>query len=350
MVHEVEDGIDVWRTYSTPGYGRDLRSRISNYGTFAWWSALAGMRVPPAGRGGGLVAVAALAPPRPRPWPAPAARASCWRCATSSRTRRSRWGCSPTRASSPSPAASSASATPAPTASWPSPRASATGSWPRAWPPGRSTLDHQRRRPGHRRPAPRPPAPRPCPTTPSWRCTSAPTAPTARSRRSWTPPTACATTRTPASCSWAAATASRRWWRRRAAAGWPNVAFVDPVPKREVPVVAGARRRLPAAVPGQPAVRGGAAEQGVRLPRRRAADHRLGAGRASSPAWWSAPAAAWRCRRRTARRWPAPSGRSPPTARARGGWASSGRAYALEHYDRAALAARFVAVVESVAR
>jgi len=45
MVHEVEDGIDVWRTYSTPGYGRDLRSRLSNYGTFAWWSALAGMRV-----------------------------------------------------------------------------------------------------------------------------------------------------------------------------------------------------------------------------------------------------------------------------------------------------------------
>jgi glycosyltransferase involved in cell wall biosynthesis len=46
MVHEVEDGIDVWRTYSTPGYGRDLRSRISNYGTFAWWSALAGLRTP----------------------------------------------------------------------------------------------------------------------------------------------------------------------------------------------------------------------------------------------------------------------------------------------------------------
>ena len=46
MVHEVEDGIDVWRTYSTPGYGRDLRSRLSNYGTFAWWSALAGLRAP----------------------------------------------------------------------------------------------------------------------------------------------------------------------------------------------------------------------------------------------------------------------------------------------------------------
>jgi glycosyltransferase involved in cell wall biosynthesis len=46
MVHDVEDGIDVWRTYSTPGYGRDLRSRISNYGTFAWSSALAGLRSP----------------------------------------------------------------------------------------------------------------------------------------------------------------------------------------------------------------------------------------------------------------------------------------------------------------
>ena len=44
MVHDVEDGIDVWRTYATPGYGRDLRSRVANYGTFAWWSALAGLR------------------------------------------------------------------------------------------------------------------------------------------------------------------------------------------------------------------------------------------------------------------------------------------------------------------
>ena len=26
VVHETEDGLDVWRTYSTPGYGRDLRS------------------------------------------------------------------------------------------------------------------------------------------------------------------------------------------------------------------------------------------------------------------------------------------------------------------------------------
>jgi glycosyltransferase involved in cell wall biosynthesis len=44
IVHEREDGLDVWRTYSTPSYGRDLRSRLANYGTFALWSALAGAR------------------------------------------------------------------------------------------------------------------------------------------------------------------------------------------------------------------------------------------------------------------------------------------------------------------
>lgn len=37
-------GLEMWRTYSTPGYGRDLRSRIASYGTFALWSAVAGMR------------------------------------------------------------------------------------------------------------------------------------------------------------------------------------------------------------------------------------------------------------------------------------------------------------------
>lgn len=47
IVHEVDaDGIEVWRTYSTPGYGRDLRSRVASYGTFAWWSAIAGARAP----------------------------------------------------------------------------------------------------------------------------------------------------------------------------------------------------------------------------------------------------------------------------------------------------------------
>ena len=46
IVHEVEDGLDVWRTYSTPDYGRDLRSRVASYGTFALWSAVAGARAP----------------------------------------------------------------------------------------------------------------------------------------------------------------------------------------------------------------------------------------------------------------------------------------------------------------
>jgi glycosyltransferase involved in cell wall biosynthesis len=46
IVREAEDGLDVWRTYSTPGYGRDLRTRLASYGTFAWWSAVAGARAP----------------------------------------------------------------------------------------------------------------------------------------------------------------------------------------------------------------------------------------------------------------------------------------------------------------
>lgn len=47
IVRETDpDGIEVWRTYSTPGYGRDLRSRVASYGTFAWWSAVAGARAP----------------------------------------------------------------------------------------------------------------------------------------------------------------------------------------------------------------------------------------------------------------------------------------------------------------
>jgi glycosyltransferase involved in cell wall biosynthesis len=46
IVRTHEDGLDVVRTYSTPGYGRDLRSRLSNYGTFALWSLLAELRLP----------------------------------------------------------------------------------------------------------------------------------------------------------------------------------------------------------------------------------------------------------------------------------------------------------------
>jgi glycosyltransferase involved in cell wall biosynthesis len=46
IVREGEEGLDVWRTYSTPGYGRDLRSRLANYTTFAWWALVAGLRAP----------------------------------------------------------------------------------------------------------------------------------------------------------------------------------------------------------------------------------------------------------------------------------------------------------------
>lgn len=44
IVREHEDGLEVWRTYSTPGYGRDLRSRTSNYLSFALWGAVAALR------------------------------------------------------------------------------------------------------------------------------------------------------------------------------------------------------------------------------------------------------------------------------------------------------------------
>jgi glycosyltransferase involved in cell wall biosynthesis len=44
MVREEEDGLVVWRTYSTPGYGRDLRSRLSSYTSFALWGGLAAMK------------------------------------------------------------------------------------------------------------------------------------------------------------------------------------------------------------------------------------------------------------------------------------------------------------------
>jgi len=46
IVREAEDGVTMWFTYSTPGYGRDLRSRLSNYLSFATWSAIAGLRAP----------------------------------------------------------------------------------------------------------------------------------------------------------------------------------------------------------------------------------------------------------------------------------------------------------------
>ncbi len=46
IVRETEDGLTMWRTYSTPGYGRDLRSRLANYLSFAWWATIAAFRAP----------------------------------------------------------------------------------------------------------------------------------------------------------------------------------------------------------------------------------------------------------------------------------------------------------------
>jgi len=74
VVREHEDGITMWRTYSTPGYGRDLRSRLANYLSFAWWAAVAAVRAPrpdvvlasspslPAAAGAAVVAMARRAP------------------------------------------------------------------------------------------------------------------------------------------------------------------------------------------------------------------------------------------------------------------------------------------------
>jgi len=46
IVRSHEDGMEVIRTYATPGYGRDMKSRMSNYATFAMWSLLAELRIP----------------------------------------------------------------------------------------------------------------------------------------------------------------------------------------------------------------------------------------------------------------------------------------------------------------
>ena len=46
IVRSHEDGLEVIRTYATPGYGRDMKSRMSNYATFAAWSVLAELRIP----------------------------------------------------------------------------------------------------------------------------------------------------------------------------------------------------------------------------------------------------------------------------------------------------------------
>lgn len=74
IVREREEGLEMWRTYSTPGYGRDLRSRLANYLSFAFWSLLAGLRAPrpavvvasspslPAAAGAAVVALVKRAP------------------------------------------------------------------------------------------------------------------------------------------------------------------------------------------------------------------------------------------------------------------------------------------------
>jgi glycosyltransferase involved in cell wall biosynthesis len=46
VVRDTEDGMTVWRTYATPGYGVDMRSRLANYLSFAFWAFVAGMRAP----------------------------------------------------------------------------------------------------------------------------------------------------------------------------------------------------------------------------------------------------------------------------------------------------------------
>ncbi len=46
IVVDAEDGLTVMRTYATPGYGSDLRSRVANYGSFAAWAGVAAMRAP----------------------------------------------------------------------------------------------------------------------------------------------------------------------------------------------------------------------------------------------------------------------------------------------------------------
>lgn len=74
IVRDREDGLVVWRTYSTPGYGRDLRSRLANYLSFAFWALVAGLRAPrpsvvvasspslPAAAGAAIVALVKRAP------------------------------------------------------------------------------------------------------------------------------------------------------------------------------------------------------------------------------------------------------------------------------------------------
>lgn len=74
ILQEHEDGLTLWRTYATPGYGRDVRSRLANYLSFAFWAFIAGLRAPrpavvcasspslPAAAGAAIVALVKRAP------------------------------------------------------------------------------------------------------------------------------------------------------------------------------------------------------------------------------------------------------------------------------------------------
>ena len=74
VVRTDEDGMVVWRTYATPGYGVDMRSRLANYLSFAFWGVVAGLRAPrpavvvasspslPAAAGAAIVALVKRAP------------------------------------------------------------------------------------------------------------------------------------------------------------------------------------------------------------------------------------------------------------------------------------------------
>ena len=345
-MHEVEDGLDVWRTYSTPGYGRDLRSRLASYGTFAWWSAVAGARAPRPD------VVVASSPSLPSA--AAAAALARARGARFLLEVRDLWPESavamglmrdgPRR--SPPRAASRPSATGAPTASSRSPRASATASSPRGC---------RRRRSSSSR------------TAWTWRSGTA-----TRPARAPVPDEAFVAMYVGAHGTYSSLeTVLDAAARLRDAPdvrlvlvgngdrkpalvtsarerGLDNVAFVDPVPKREVPswlaradacvlpyqdnpLFAGAlpNKAFDYLGAGRPIVASAPAGELTRMV------ERAGCGVAVPPEDGAALAQAIRtlaADRDGARR-----------------MGESGRRYALAHYDRAALAARFVATVESLA-
>ena len=279
MVHEVEDGLDVWRTYSTPGYGRDLRSRVANYGTFAWWSALASVRAPRPD------VVVASSPSLPSA--AAAAALARARGARFLLEVRDLWPDSAIAMGLVSdPRTIAASRAPGvvllparrphrgPHRGHPR-RDVAQGVSPAA-----DHADHQRRRPGDRR-----------------RTAAAGRRPGARRRLRGDVRRRPRHLQLPRDGARRGRPPARRPEARVVLVGGGDrkPALVEEAARRGLDerrlrrpgaqargaLLAGARGRLPAALPGQPALRGRAAEQGVRLPRRRAADHRRRRPRAS---------------------------------------------------------------------